>query len=251
MTDQRFQAQNGAHPKVHLPEDQRVYAVGDIHGRLDLLLLLLDLIREDIATQGPARNVVVFLGDYIDRGPQSAGVIDLLESLTLPDAECVFLMGNHEKYMIDLMAEGGATDRWFENGGIATLESYGIDHTLEADPLTENPIGAALWHALPNAHKTFLGTLKSSWRAGDVFFAHAGVDPDRPIDDQRTEDLIWIREAFLNSEKDHGPLIVHGHTPHYEPEVLRNRINVDTFAWQSNHLTAVVLENGQCRFLST
>lgn len=251
MTGQRFQRLDGEHQKVELPTGHCVFAVGDVHGRLDLLIKLIDIIKIDIALREPNQATLVFLGDYIDRGEDSSGVIDYLINLSIPGAECVFLMGNHEKYMIDLMAVGGQTEAWFQNGGLATLKSYGVGHTDGEGPLDGQRLGQALKTALPKPHTEFLCTLKTSWQLDGVFFAHAGVNPDRSIKDQTAEDLMWIRDKFLSSEKDHGPLIVHGHTPRFAPEVMPNRINVDTGAWQSDCLTAVALEKGSCRFLST
>lgn len=251
MTGQRFQAWNGEHEKVRLPDGHNVYAIGDIHGRLDLLKRLLDTIEKDIAETSCAEHSVIFLGDYIDRGPHSKGVIEHLASLSIKGATCRYLMGNHESFMINLMVNGGDVDIWFHNGGWETLASYGIDISPRDSAFDGSRIGATLVEAVPEHHKQFLESLHYSWRIGDIFFAHAGVNPNRSIEDQQIKDLIWIREEFLQSERDHGPLIVHGHTPRPEPEVMRNRINVDTGAWHSDHLTAVVLKNGHCRFLST
>ncbi len=251
MKHQRFQALNGAHANVELPKGHRVYAIGDIHGRLDLLLELIETINQDMSADPITQNTIVFLGDYVDRGPDSAEVVDYLSKLSIPGVECVFLMGNHEKYMMDLTTLSVPFEVWLHNGGAATLKSYSIDVDLENDLLNPLAVQEALKQAIPRHHWDFFESLKPSWQKGRVFFAHAGIDPARPLDQQRGQDLIWIREAFLHSERDHGALIVHGHTPHHEPEVRRNRINVDTGAWQSDYLTALALEDGQCRFLST
>lgn len=251
MKNQCFQALDGPHESVRLSEDHRVYAVGDIHGRVDLLRELLEMVKEDMATRPKLQNTIVFLGDYIDRGPDSAAVIDYLSEFSVSDVECILLMGNHEKYMIDLVTGTVPIDLWLRNGGIATLKSYGIELNT---PENFNDIGvlqSEMKKKVPEHHWDFLNNLRTSWQLDGIFFAHAGINPTRPLRQQNDQDLIWIREKFLNSERDHGALIVHGHTPHQEPEFLRNRINVDTLAWQSNHLTTVALENGQCRFLST
>lgn len=251
MVYQRFQALNGPHTSVELPKGHRVYAIGDIHGRLDLLLELIDTINQDMSAEPKTQNTIVFLGDYVDRGPDSAGVVDYLSKLSIPEVECVFLMGNHEKYVMDLTTLSVPYETWLQNGGSATLRSYSID--VDPENGLQNPLAIqeALKTAIPRHHWDFFESLKTSWQKGSVFFVHAGIDPARPLDQQRGQDLIWIREKFLHSERDHGALIVHGHTPHYEPEVRRNRINVDTGAWQSDYLTALALECGQCRFLST
>lgn len=251
MTHKRFQALNGPHTQVELPKGHRVFAIGDIHGRLDLLLELLNTINQEISVLPKDHNTIIFLGDYVDRGPDSAGVVEHLSKLSIPGAESIFLMGNHEKYVMDLTTLSVPYEIWLQNGGGATLKSYGIDADPENDLQNAQAVQEALKQAIPQDHWDFFEGLKLSWRKGSVFFAHAGIDPSRPLDQQRGQDLMWIREPFLNSERNHGALIVHGHTPHYEPEVRRNRINVDTTAWQSNYLTALVLETGQCRFLST
>lgn len=251
MASNRFHALNGPHTQVKLPKGHRVFAIGDIHGRLDLLLELLNTINQEISAHPKDHNTVVFLGDYVDRGPDSAGVVKHLSKLSLHGAECIFLRGNHEKYIMDLTTLSVPYDIWLQNGGGATLKSYGVDADPENDLQNAQAVQEALKHAIPQDHWDFFEGLKLSWRKGSIFFAHAGIDPTRPLDQQRGQDLMWIREPFLNAERDHGALIVHGHTPHYEPEVRRNRINVDTAAWQSNYLTALVLETGQCRFLST
>lgn len=251
MEPQLFQGLDGNHQRVQLPDDQRVYAIGDIHGRLDLLVKLLERVNKDIAAHANFQNNVVFLGDYIDRGPDPAGVIDHLIDLSIPQTKCVFLMGNHERYMLDIATGTALMEMWFRNGGKATLKSYGIDAHTPDIPQDLDQFRRVLQENVPDRHWQFLHDLQTSWRLGSVFFAHAGVNPTRTLDQQIEQDLIWIREKFLHSERDHGALIVHGHTPHPEPEVLRNRINVDTLAYQSGHLTAAVLENGHCRFLTT
>jgi len=251
MTHQRFQALNGPHTKVELPKGHRVYAIGDIHGRLDLLLELIEIINQDMSTHPKTQNTVVFLGDYVDRGPDSAGVIEYLSTLSIPDVECIFLMGNHEKYVMDLTTLSVPFHIWLKNGGGETLKSYNVNADIKDDLFDALAIQEALKQAIPEHHWDFFEQLKIFWQKGSVFFAHAGIDPTRPLNQQNGQDLIWIREEFLHSERDHGALIVHGHTPHYEPEVMRNRINVDTGAWKSDYLTALALEDGQCRFLST
>ena len=251
MKKQRFQALNGPHEGIQLPENHRVYAIGDIHGRLDLLTELLEIVKEDMLAHPKPLNTIVFLGDYIDRGPDSASVINFLSELSIPDVDCILLMGNHEKYMIDLLHGTVPVETWFRNGGLSTLQSYGIEIQSSDDHNNIKTLQSEMKKKVPERHWDFLSNLKTYWELGSIFFAHAGINPTRPLDQQNDQDLMWIREKFLNSERDHGALIVHGHTPRSEPELLRNRINVDTLAWQSNHLTTVALENGRCRFLST
>jgi len=240
------------HPGIALPEGTRVYAVGDVHGRLDLLLALHDLIREDLAANPPQTALLVYLGDYVDRGPHSAGVIETLLSDPVSGVETVHLMGNHEQVMLDFAIDGTFRDTWFRNGGRETLQSYGVDP--DGAGTGDEAVAAlarAFADALPKVHRHFLAAMPTSHRAGSLFFAHAGIDPARPLDAQQDHDLMWIRDAFLHDDRDTGAVVVHGHTPAPEPEVTPHRINVDTGAWCTGRLTAAVLENGRVRFLDT
>lgn len=247
MTDQKFPLAGGRHPAIVLPDGHRVYAVGDIHGRLDLLERLHWLIRSDIADRPISTYTVVYLGDYVDRGPASSGVIDALIAGSIPGAMHVFLRGNHEHFMLAFSKDGSHGEDWLGNGGRETLKSYGV----EVDASNLAATAQAFRSALPPPHEAFFDRLKLCYRLGSLFFAHAGVDPTRPLDDQRPMDLMWIRSKFLAADTDMGALVVHGHTPSSAPEVTERRINVDTGAWHSGRLTAAVLECGRYRFLGT
>ncbi|MDA0996935.1 MAG: metallophosphoesterase [Proteobacteria bacterium] len=246
---QEFRSSPQRHPGLDIPDGLRLYAIGDIHGRLDLLRRLDRLIAADALASPADRRLIVFLGDYVDRGPDSAGVIASLINDRPADVETVFLKGNHEDFMLDAIDGGGKGLTWLMNGGEQTLESYGID----AGPLFDSPerIGEIIRGRLPAAHLGFLRGLKTKHAVGGVYFAHAGVDPDRSLDDQRATDLMWIRDRFLHSGKDLGAVVVHGHTPVLAPEVFDNRINCDTGAYATDRLTAAVLELDQLRFLQT
>jgi serine/threonine protein phosphatase 1 len=239
--------------RAAVPAGYRVYAIGDIHGRLDLLEALHRDILED-STRHPhdGTNVLIYLGDYIDRGPYSREVIDYLMREPLPGFESVRLMGNHDEAILKFLEDPAIGPSWSSFGGEATLLSYGVR-------TTRGVIGAARWEDMrqqlvknmPESHVAFLRALKTSVEAGDYMFVHAGVRPGVPLAAQRQEDLLWIRDTFLDSALDHGKVVVHGHTPVDAPEVRANRIGVDTGAFASGVLTAVVLEGENRRFLCT
>lgn len=238
------------HQNIHLPRGQRVYAIGDIHGRFDLLKTMHSIISEDLEMAPIANACVVYLGDYIDRGPASLDVIDCILNTTVPGTRSIFLMGNHEQMMLDFIdkADRRSGRAWFNNGAEATLISYGIVAPSDSD---YSALAATLSKRLPDEHVSFLRSLRYRHQIGDVLFVHAGIDPDRPLDDQDDHDLIWIRDKFLNFDGDFGVLVVHGHTPGDTVEAKPNRINVDTRAFRSGVLSAAVLENKSLRFLST
>ncbi len=247
MADQSLDELAGSHANVRLAEGRRIYAVGDIHGRLDLLTELHGKIRADMARKPARRTTIVHLGDYVDRGPDSAGVIAHLRTASFPGAECLFLRGNHEQFMIDYMTSDVGGDSWIANGGLETLQSYGISM---ANPSLKGG-SAMLRRSVPRDHHTFFAETALMHRVGGIVFVHAGIDPTRTLDRQRPADLMWIREKFLHHPADLDALVVHGHTPRDVPEVTRWRINVDTGAWFSDRLTAAVFEPGHVRFLAT
>lgn len=228
----------------------RLYAIGDIHGKLDLLEALLKKIREDLVyTTLPVQTV--FLGDYIDRGPHSAQVIELFLDGQLDDLNPVYLKGNHEQFLIrstgdesqniNLSEQKELLDIWLYNGGLETLRSYNLEtYDLDMGELLE-----VLNTDFPKDHLAFYGSLLSFYEQGDYYFAHAGVRPGIPLKKQEDRDLLWIRSLFLDCEKDFGKIIVHGHTPSRGPQLLPNRIGIDTGACFGNALTAVRLETGE------
>jgi serine/threonine protein phosphatase 1 len=243
--------------RPRVPAGSRVYAVGDIHGRSDLLWQLHRLIIADGETARGMRKVVVYVGDYVDRGPDSQGVIDMLIKQPLEGFECHHLKGNHEDFMVQFMKTGARGELWMMNGGRVTLESYGVDFYELADgtrmAAADILEGARreLVDRAPESHKTFLAGLSLHRLEGDYLFVHAGVRPGVPLDAQRAHDLMWIREEFLESDIDHGHIVVHGHTIGGHPVVRANRIGIDTGAFRSGQLTALVLEDDTRRFLTT
>lgn len=226
-----------------LPDDQRVYAIGDVHGCLEQLQALHSAIAEDIAARPVASCVLVHLGDYVDRGPDCAEVVDLLAvGPSVPGTSIVNLMGNHEEMMIAALSSGNAMDaiHWSRNGGAESLLSWRIGRGVPQ----------ALWPTMiPFQHQSFLRGLVLSHRIGPYFFAHAGVRPAVALDHQKQEDLLWIREPFLSSKKDLGAVIVHGHTPTKDPVVRPNRIGIDTGAVLGGVLTCAILEADKIGFL--
>ncbi len=227
-----------------LPRGLRVYAVGDVHGCDARLAALHAAIARDAAARpSVARTVLVHLGDYVDRGPDSAAVIErLLGPAPLPGAEVVNLVGNHEVMMLDAFdprSAPGAIGFWLDNGGEATLESYGAA-AEDADS----------WELVPQAHLGFMRRCALSWQAGGYLFVHAGVRPGVPLDDQDPFDLVWIREPFLGFDGALEAVVVHGHTPSPGPEVLPHRIGIDTGAVFGGALTCLVLEGRRMGFLA-
>lgn len=231
-----------------VPEGAVVWSVGDIHGRLDLLRPLVEAIRTDLGSVDAPRKIVVFLGDYIDRGPESRGVIQLLAGLAPdPDVEWRFLKGNHEQAMLDFLDTPSGGAKWCEYGGEATLQSYG----LRAPQLRHRAAGwehlsADLDHKMTPAERSFLENLELSFSIGDYFFAHAGARPGETLDRQKSSDLLWIRSSFLDSETVFEKIVVHGHTPSSEVHLDHRRIGLDTKAYDSGVLSALRL-SGQDR----
>lgn len=227
------------------PAGRRLYAIGDVHGCAGLLAALRDAIVEDAAGAEAARTIL--LGDYGDRGPDTAGVYDLLLHGGLPDP--VFLKGNHEAMLLDFLADPATGDLWRRNGCVETLASYGVDVRQMMVGREFQAVAEAFAENLPAEHRALVEGLSLSHREGDYFFCHAGIRPGVPLGAQRQEDLIWIREEFLGSAADHGAIVVHGHTPAAAPEVLANRINIDTGAFLSNRLTCLVIEGEERRLI--
>jgi serine/threonine protein phosphatase 1 len=234
--------------RPRVPEGQRIYAIGDVHGRADLLARLLTRIDVDLRRHPIANPMQVFLGDYIDRGPNSRQVIDLLIAFRRRH-KSLFLKGNHELYAVQVCSDPSLLSEWRQMGGMSTLLSYGVTVSGRADPKADQEAGNAFCQALPKNHRLFIESLALSFTCGDFFFAHAGVRPGIPLRHQHQQDLLWIRDDFLLHEEDFGKVVVHGHTPTTEPEVRSNRINIDTGAYATGRLTCLVLEGDQMTFL--
>ncbi len=260
-----------------LPAGLLIYAIGDIHGRADLLRDITAQVQSQATTQtnfqlspqsasqlapesrsprdSPAptlRNLLIYLGDYVDRGPDSKAVIDFLLAGPPPGFEAIYLKGNHEEALLHFLEEPSFGEEWRHYGGLETLQSYGVKN------VTSRIAGEGFERArdefeelLPASHRTFLEGLEISATFGDYFFAHAGVRPGVSLDDQIEQDLLWIREDFVKWTGRFGKVVVHGHTITAEPELLPNRIGIDTGAYLSNTLSCVVLEGDTRTVLQT
>lgn len=236
-----------------LGPDDLVYAIGDIHGRADLLDRLYRKIRAHSEDAAPGRRIVVHLGDYVDRGPDSRGVIDRVMAPPLPGFAAVALLGNHEFLMRGFLQDPVVFGPgWMANGAAQTMASYGVAPPRRPDDPAELARASdALDAALPAAHRQFLDTLALIHREGIFAFVHAGIRPGVALDRQEPDDLIWIRDEFLRSPVNHGAIIVHGHSITLEPEFQPNRIGIDTGAYRSGKLTAVCLRDGPPYVLQT
>lgn len=233
------------------PRGRRAYVVGDIHGRLDLLDRLLEQIHGEIGPEPDDEVLLVFLGDLIDRGPDSSEVVERLRTYRHPQVRPVFILGNHEEVLLRIHA--GQTElitSWLRFGGAQCLKSYGAD----PDPISvmdhESAL-AAIKRAIPDEHVTFLNSFVDTCRFGDYLFVHAGIRPGIELDHQRQNDLRWIREPFLRDLTDHGFVVVHGHTISRGIDEQPNRIGIDTGAYHSGILTALVIEGRERRYLDT
>lgn len=225
-----------------LPPSCRVYAIGDIHGCDDKLATLHAMAAADLAERPVEAPLLLHLGDYVDRGPDSAGVVARLAGGSpLPGVSVVNLMGNHERTMLDALAgERAAVTDWRICGGREALASWGLD--ADGDP-------AGWAAAIPAAHRAFLQGLALHHRLGGYVFVHAGLRPGLPLEAQSADDLLRIRHSFLNSEADFGAVVVHGHSPTRGPVVKANRIGIDTGAVFGRELTCLVLEADRMAFL--
>ena len=256
MREAFFKFRTGDRKQASAPEGVRLYAIGDIHGRLDLLESMLGEIERDQTGRDGRPVTLIFLGDYIDRGPDSKGVVSRLIRGFSHNYTPVFIKGNHEALLLSFLDDPSTGRAWVRSGGDDTLLSYGL--SLET-------IRLACWDGsnrmaetcrqframLPEDHLHFYANLKLYCRFGDYFFTHAGVRPKVPLDRQSEEDLLWIRKEFLASTEDFGAIVVHGHTPNREPQEQRNRIGLDTYAVRTGKLTACGFEDSKRWFLST
>ena len=234
--------------RPRIADGMRIYAIGDVHGRADLLVALLARIDAHLATYPIEQSVQVFLGDYIDRGPYSRQVLDQL-IIRRRQHQMIYLLGNHEMYAAEFIRNSSVWPAWKAIGGASTLLSYGVTPSTGDDPQERQDLFNAFHQALPDSHHRFLQSLALSFTSGDFFFVHAGVRPGIPLQQQRQTDLLWIREDFILHEEDFGKIVVHGHSPTKEPDIKPNRINIDTGAYATGRLTCLVLEGDQISFI--
>ncbi|MDQ2634986.1 MAG: metallophosphoesterase [Pseudomonadota bacterium] len=225
----------GIRPYPAIDAKTVIYAVGDVHGRADLLMRVHEAMEKDWRARPAERRLEVYLGDYVDRGPDSASVIAMLRARSRT-SRIMPLLGNHEEVLLRFL-DGRLSDReWLDWGGAATALSYGINPSREAI------LNAALSRAIPLDDIRFLRALRPSFRYGPYFFAHAGVLPNRALEDQGRDDLLWIRRPFLDHKGNFGAVVVHGHTPNAEPEFKSNRINLDTGAYATHRLSCLRID---------
>jgi len=249
LRDLIWKSKKSTGPSV--PDGHRVYAIGDVHGRDDLLGDLLNQIEADNDDRPRARTHIVFLGDLIDRGPASKQVIERLSCYAPSGMTPVFLAGNHEEVLLRLLSgEHGFVESWLKFGGAQCLRSYGVDPA----PMLHMPskrAAAIIATAIPTAHAEFLRNFADTFRIGDYLFVHAGIRPGVALDDQVQADLRWIRKPFLDTIDDHGFVVVHGHTIKDRIDLRHNRIGIDTGAYRSGVLTAIGAEGSEQWFLQT
>lgn len=234
-----------------VPAGERVYAIGDIHGRLDLFETLIADIRKDNEARKPAQVRLILLGDLIDRGAHSAELVERCRMLAQRSDRFTVLKGNHEAMMVDsLRGNLNALGLWLRSGGDAALASWGVDPAAIATGPSQVCLAAARAH-VPAAALAWLEHLPRIMRRGDYVFVHAGVRPGVALAHQAEEDLMWIRREFLDSEDDYGAVVVHGHSIESAVEMRRNRIGIDTGAYRTGRLTALMLEDSDRSLLST
>ncbi len=226
---------------ARLPDGIRIYAIGDIHGRADLLEAVLLQIDMDCTLYPSRRPIVVFLGDYIDRGPTSKGVIDLLLEYER-GKETFFLKGNHDTFLHRFLNDSAFLDEWRLCGGLETLVSYGLSPSINPDAFEQTRLASELAKSIPKRHLQFLESLSLSFDSGGFLFVHAGIRPGVPIRKQMEEDLLWIRQEFLSYEQRFEKYVVHGHTPVPTPDIRSNRTNIDTGAFATGRLTCIAIE---------
>lgn len=223
-----------------IPDGLTVYAVGDIHGRDDLLHTLLEQI--EAREEPPETRRYIFLGDYVDRGPDSRAVIHRLIALSR-ERSAVFLKGNHEAALLGFLDDARWGPQWAQFGGAETLQSYGVSAPLRDEPDVWEETQAQFREAFPDAHRRFCEALTLSEALGGYFFAHAGVRPGAPLNEQAEDDLLWIRNDFLDDDRSLEKVVVHGHTPHETAYRDHRRLSLDTGAYITGRLTAARLES--------
>lgn len=227
--------------QARAPDGMRLYAIGDVHGCRDLLAAMHDRIFREIEADRPADWRVIHLGDYVDRGPDSKGVLDLITEAQKQDSRVLALGGNHDVGFLDFLGSPDAYGLFAQYGGEETARSYGVEVNFNDDRALIKG-HAELVGAVPQAHLDFLLQLPFQASFGDIFFCHAGIRPGRALDRQQQDDLVWIRDVFLDWEPLHPKLVVHGHTPVRAPDIRPNRVNLDTGAFMTGRLSALRIE---------
>ncbi len=237
--------------KPYLPKGLRIYCIGDIHGRVDLLHQINKKILQDVAGYTGKRQLVC-LGDYIDRGEHSKEVIDFLLECPFPEFNTIFLRGNHEQALLDFLEQSDNGPSWLKYGGLETLLSYKVRlNKFPAKNKDYVKIQNSLRKLVPIGHMEFFKMTRMSYSIGSYYFVHAGIKPDCPLNDQVPENQLWIREKFVTNKNPHEKIIIHGHTISEEADIYKNRIGLDTGAYLSGKLTCLVLETNTQRIIQT
>jgi serine/threonine protein phosphatase 1 len=236
-------------PTHAVPEGTRYYAIGDIHGRLDLFEAMIEAVERDDRASAAARTTVVLLGDLVDRGPDSAGVVERALRWQA-ERRVVLLAGNHEEMFLDSFEDTGVLRHFLRHGGRQTVLSYGIPRE-RYETATYTELQGLLRAAVPPAHLAFLASARDHLEAGDYLFVHAGITPEVPLEQQERHHLRWIREPFLEYAEPHPHMVVHGHTITDGIDARTNRLGIDTGAYRSGTLTALVLEGTTRRLMQT
>jgi serine/threonine protein phosphatase 1 len=231
-----------------IPDGLRIYAIGDVHGNADALRDVFARIDADKPKWAIRRSIQIYLGDYVDRGPASREVLDLLAARSRTD-ELVLLKGNHEAMLLEFLSDPSMLRHWRQYGGLQTIMSYGLKPSLNPSPEEQRELARGLAERMSTNHRELIASMQTCTRFGDFFFVHAGVRPRVPLKDQKEEDLLWIRDEFLLHERDFEKIIVHGHTPVAEPEVHSNRINLDVGAYATGRLACLVIDGETIDFI--
>jgi serine/threonine protein phosphatase 1 len=233
--------------RASVPAGERFYAVGDIHGRRDLFAALVDAIEADDRASGAGRSTAVLLGDLVDRGPDSAGVVELAMQWA-GDRPLELLAGNHEEMFLDSFNDEAVLRHFLRHGGRETVLSYGVERAVY-DEATLPELQALMKETVPSAHREFLAAGRDHLVAGDYLFVHAGIAPNVPLAEQKQHHLRWIREPFLDHDAPHEHFVVHGHTITEGIDIRSNRLGIDTGAYRTGRLTALVLEGESRRII--
>jgi len=244
---QLFERQESAPPAAEVPAGLRVYAIGDIHGRLDLFEAMIAAVEADDAAGAPADTTVILLGDLVDRGPDSAGVVARARDWRR-QRNVRILQGNHEEMFLSSFDDADTLRHFLRFGGKETVLSYGIDPEAYLHASVEE-VQQMMHEAISPDERAFIAGFEDMIAIGDYLFVHAGILPEQPLDEQKPRHLRWIREPFLSHSEPHGAVVVHGHTITDEPQDRGNRIGIDTGAYMSGRLTALVLEGTDRRYL--
>lgn len=251
MLKSLFRRNQKDRPLPSVPDGLRVYAIGDIHGRRDLLDQLLDMIDDDGDRRGECETHLILLGDLVDRGPDSRAVVERAMTLGHDYDRASFLMGNHEEVMLGAITGDPRLVRFFNRiGGRETILSYGLPvnqyRSMELEELAE-----AIPELFPQQHIDFISGFDDQIIIGDYVFVHAGIRPQVPLSEQTAQDMRWIREEFIKDKTHHEKYVIHGHTISEQIDEQPNRIGIDTGAYLSDQLTAIGLEGTERWFLQT